>query len=1372
MGDDAHLGRPEGDDESVAAAGGDALRQDLADEPCDDPDLAADDLADDGDGAPCRPRPGRFRRWVVRPLIWGLTVIIAVLCVSQWLLDTPWARSRAKQLISHYVGQYFERRVDINDIHFQLVPLSVEVWGLTVHGPERDDPDEQVPLMHVPWGMVEADLSGLRQRRFRLRQIRVERPLFHIAHFFDGEHNLVRFKGGSKRKRRFEVFIDHVEVDKGEFLLEQRRVRLSVSADAVQARLQGLGDLRVGGQLIARKAVVRLPQARPFEVAVSAKGEIQRGQLTIQEAGISGPDFKADVDGTCEWSRQDQQQRNCRFRAVGRARGEVLAALDYHQDLAGDIFYDGSIDWRPGAFGWRSQITAPSLLAWDRSLRNVEGGLVADRYGTRFVLDGASYGGGTLQGNITYEHEVEGRPTTVDLDFEAVELDHLLADQKIPVVGSASRVAGTLLYRFDLGKSQQGQGRAEMALTVDPTQEGLPLAGAFPVRIEDGVIRSDSIGLISDQQSLLAAGSYDLRRLAGSFDFEVASADLSQLAPLLPLADDEPSLWLPTAGKGTMSGTLFLEPGQASSQMRLRFEQVVTPSFAARQASGSFHLDGQGVRDLRLELADGEQALLMEGRIPFASSVDDPMDLRFNAFDWPMDEVHPWIPFELPFDGDVSGRLELVYDGQDSRGKLRADLSPASMELRAWTRQPIPFDQITTRLDWDGEGIRFERFDWQAASGLLAGRGTYTWEGGMDLDLRSPALELSASPIVDFLPRDDLAGAVTAKARLQGKLDEPILDLTLVAETLSLDDRRLGKRPSSLQILWREGNAVLKGQLLEVVTLEGGGRLQTGETDLAMTIDGQDVHGLLELMFAEPPEVGGDFKGRLTMVKRGAEPPQVELAIDGMHLDLRDPKGGEHQLENREPVTLRLTTEGIEVAEADLEEASTGSQFRVSGRIGYGVEEPLALDLISRFDASWLGFFEMGFDLTGDLAIDGKVAGSMTTPTLEGRGQVFDGRLLLGEGFPYPVEGLNGQLQFMPDQVVLQNLEGTMADGTVDLSGRAEFGDEDEALEYRIQAVAQDLTVRYPEGWVLRGETDLTLRSTPGGHIIDGRASLESMEYIDDIRVDFEKLMRGFLEQQRLEVAPTDSLLSTVQLNIDLDGSLAVRNNLADFEGTADLVLRGNLAEPILYGEVDLLAGGELIYNGLDYEIERGRILFANPYALDPELDLVATTRVRDFDVDLAIDGTFERLETRFTSEPPLPALEVFRLLATGDTLETSSFEPRLTERSVEDPSTSAATFLYGQAASVIGDRVNRLFGFDKFRIDPLVGSGDNLSKARVTVGKRLSKDVFVTFSDDPTSTEDQRLQVEWQVSPGLVLVLTQNGDDTYSADARWESSF
>jgi translocation and assembly module TamB len=235
-----------------------------------------------------------------------------------------------------------------------------------------------------------------------------------------------------------------------------------------------------------------------------------------------------------------------------------------------------------------------------------------------------------------------------------------------------------------------------------------------------------------------------------------------------------------------------------------------------------------------------------------------------------------------------------------------------------------------------------------------------------------------------------------------------------------------------------------------------------------------------------------------------------------------------------------------------------------------------------------------------------------------------------------------------------------------------------------------------------------------------------------------------------------------------------VQNDLADLVGSVDLLIRGSIAAPVLYGEVGLERGGTFSFSGTDYQIERGRILFTNPYRLDPEVDLLATARVRDFDVLLALQGTFDRLETRFSSEPPLPDLEVFRLLANGEDAAggSSSFETRPARRVHEDPSTSAATFLYGQAASVIGKRVNTLFGFDKFRIDPLTGSGDNLSKARVTVGKRLSKDVFLTFSTAASSNETQRLQIEWQASPGLKLVLTQNSDDTYSADARWEASF
>ena len=67
--------------------------------------------------------------------------------------------------------------------------------------------------------------------------------------------------------------------------------------------------------------------------------------------------------------------------------------------------------------------------------------------------------------------------------------------------------------------------------------------------------------------------------------------------------------------------------------------------------------------------------------------------------------------------------------------------------------------------------------------------------------------------------------------------------------------------------------------------------------------------------------------------------------------------------------------------------------------------------------------------------------------------------------------------------------------------------------------------------------------------------------------------------------------------------------------------------------------------------------------------------------------------------------------------------------------------------------------------------SGD-LSAARVTVGERISRDLFVTYSYDPSTSEEQILQVEWSVNPTLVVVVTQNGDDSYSVDLRWQRAF
>jgi translocation and assembly module TamB len=252
-------------------------------------------------------------------------------------------------------------------------------------------------------------------------------------------------------------------------------------------------------------------------------------------------------------------------------------------------------------------------------------------------------------------------------------------------------------------------------------------------------------------------------------------------------------------------------------------------------------------------------------------------------------------------------------------------------------------------------------------------------------------------------------------------------------------------------------------------------------------------------------------------------------------------------------------------------------------------------------------------------------------------------------------------------------------------------------------------------------------------------------------------------------VVEADPLLDTVRMNIEVRGvdALRVRNNLADLHGEIDLSVQGTIARPRVFGKIELERGGEITYAGEQYEITRGLLTFADPYEINPLIDLVAATRRRDYDVLLNLSGTRDRLAVNLTSDPPLPEMEVLSLLASGKV----SSDTGLTPTSSRQTTANAADLLYRQAANLVGDRVSNLFGLDRFRLDPL-GSGDSVSSARVTVGKRLSKDVFVTYSLDPSSTENSVLEVEWQVSDRVVLVLSQNADGSYSVDARFEQSF
>src|SRR5207244_4223039 len=128
----------------------------------------------------------------------------------------------------------------------------------------------------------------------------------------------------------------------------------------------------------------------------------------------------------------------------------------------------------------------------------------------------------------------------------------------------------------------------------------------------------------------------------------------------------------------------------------------------------------------------------------------------------------------------------------------------------------------------------------------------------------------------------------------------------------------------------------------------------------------------------------------------------------------------------------------------------------------------------------------------------------------------------------------------------------------------------------------------------------------------------------------------------------------SLRIHLTAPGTLAVRNNIADVTGSADLEVTGTLAQPSVIGEVTLNEGGKVRLQNIDYRVGRGTINFQNPFRIDPYFDLTLDARVSGglseieagpIDVTVTLTGTLDRVTPTITSDPPARDVTLFPLL-------------------------------------------------------------------------------------------------------------------------------
>lgn len=1317
-----------------------------------------------------------------------------------------WARSdsaltAARRMAEARLSEYFDRDVRVGQVRWTLAPLAVELEDLVIPSPPMAAEGEPAggelpPFARVPLLRLQLRIENWADWRrpvLHVEQVFVDSPEVELVLSEDGADNLPEFgrRGGDGRSR-VDVRLGSIVVDDGLFKLDDLRLPLDLEARDVVARLtgeradDGSSGVVLDVRLDTEELRVTLPGGRPYTASVRGSARISSRSVELRQVEVRGPDLVARAQGELILPEEERRLDLTLSTEGGVAVASHLGYLDQEAvPISGPFRFDGSFSWRPDGWSVEGVLDSPRVVYEQRELTDVQGFLRVVPDALRYSIGRATYAGGRVAGVVQGEIARSPRPFVVDLSLEDLDLETVVADQGLELDGIRGLIGGEVSYRFEDDDPQAGSGWADLRLRsayrsapVGGLPQGLALTGTVPVEIDRGTVRLSAVRLASRSGSQLLdlEGVYDLRSGEGRFDYRLSTRDLGPLAALVPVEPDPTAqtAWLPTTGFGDASGVFRIGPETYSVTAVFDLEAVEAPGLLADRLSGSLRLTPAGLRDLLIQASQGDGAVIVAGAVPFETDdfagTSPPFHLTIEAASWPADEkLATWIPVELPVEGALSGHLDLSEDLEaDLPGQPTPLVVTAELSVERPVVAGVDLDHLLADFRLDGDRLWVDRVVARTGAGIVTARGGLTLDSGeLDFQVEAPRLDLGGEPFASFL-QGDLSGVVAVGAVVGGTLESPSLGATLDGTDLVVAGRRLGDDGTArLDLSWREERLSVAGGVSGVLRVDGGGDLTPERADLALRLESARLGDAVRaLVPGAPAELEGSLAGDLKVVGEWARPEELLVRFEADRFSLTYE---ERTVRNLEPVVVRFTGDAIELDSLFVQEVDSESDLFVQGSVGLGEEMPLDLRVQGSLSADWAELVAPDVEIDGAFDILATVGGTAREPEINGQGEIRDGRVILPD-FPQSFEALQAVVLLYPDQVVLDHLEARVGGGEIRAFGRvALYGAE--GLDYRLQATADDVTLRFPEGFWFESDAALTLAPTPDGREIRGTVTLGRAFYVQDVETGLLQILRQALRTERLEVAETDEIAASTQLAIAVQapGTVRVRNNLADLRGSADLTVRGTAARPVVFGTVEFDPGGTLVYEDNEFEVERARLTFANPARIEPVIDLVATSEVREYDLTLGLSGKLDNLQVRLASDPPLSDLDVVSLLATGQAPQRAGGVAADDSRQAFSPS----SFLAGQAASAVTERVGTLFGFDKFRITPAESeTGNALSGVGVTVGKRLSRDVVVTFTELSGGTEGSLLQVEWQVDENLTLVFSATDQNGYRVDARWSRRF
>ncbi len=1090
-------------------------------------------------------------------------------------------------------------------------------------------------------------------------------------------------------------------------------------------------DLHVEGGIDLAQVSKRVEAPWPLTGVATAKADVHGPLKTLQVSGdvsvprlTAGPMQAQDVSVRGKWSQADLD-----LRIQGKVDLASLASgLKAPWPLTGLAAAEAEVRGAPNALQIAgnvgvSRLTAGPLHAQDVAVRGTwsHGVLDLPQVSAR-VFEGA------LRGSVRMQPERlhETRATFV-LQRAAIPGIEALAPTSLGLRGTLDLEAQV---EGDPRRPESARGR--FRLTAN--QLGLP--GDWN-RIGAGTLTA--AGTFQDASAVLteATGSWAGVRVRASGPLGAGGpagvrftleTDLGTVAPLWGVHS--------VAGRATVTG----EANGRWAEPELAGEARAAPITVAGVTLDTLHIPfrvhGTTLMVKSAVAGLGQSRASASGTLTWGGTADSgrprtAQAVRFRAdsitatASW--EDFRQWLPLAAQGMGRLilSGRAEGTPDAWHAEGALEAaDL----------VTHDVPIRDLKATYGVNQDRLQVAALRAQVLGVPVDGSGAWHWSGSGQAAVEAGPADLAGIP---GLPADIALGG-TGRARVEAAVTPGTLDVsgTVLLDRAAIRDFALGSG---------SGHFALRGGQLQADLSFPEARLSAtaqgpadGSRPLAVRLDARDV--------AVGPVLRGierardlDADGTLTVAAEFLVPPFQPAAARGtVTLDpVRLHVAGE-EWTNRAPVRLRWDADVLTVDQLDL--ASRLGNLTASGRLNpWG---PLDLRVDGRVPLAVLPAFRPEIrEAAGTATIVGRIGGTAAAPRPAGEVRIHAGTLQLRDR-PEAFRNVEARILFSPEGLRLAEATASLGRGQVRASGDLTLhGWQPDA--YRIVVTGRNVSLAPFEGLQTTWDLDLELVGQGPRNLLRGEGRLLQGRYSGKLN------LLAMLLSRRSEKAAEASPGLPLRILLQLNNNLRVDTNWARLQAGGTLSLEGTTADPILLGSLESTEG-RMTFRKQRWTISSAAVRFADPRRIDPILDVTARAQIKDYDITLRLSGRPDELTFRLSSVPTLAQEEILTLVTLGTTTREAGQAP--------------GGIVLGEMAQLFAEDVLG-FAAGGYAPETLQLEKTDKNAQVVNVGKQVTEDVRVLYSQTLSGASKRVLRVEYQVIGPLLLSGEQDFQGGFGGD-------